>query len=172
MEHPTLLIIGHGRAGKDEMAEYWDMKFNFKAKSSSLAAAEIFIYDALKDKYGYKNFDACYRDRHNHRAEWYDLICDYNLYDKTRLAREIVKKTGSYIGMRDREEILACLAQGIFDLVIWVDAGDRIEPEHESSFNITPDLADIIVENKGSLLEYRAKLDRLGLILFKLKFVL
>ncbi len=164
--NPTLLIIGHGRAGKDEAAEFWERHFNFKAKSSSLAAAEIFIYDALKEKYGYKSFNKCYQDRHMHRAEWYDLVCDYNKYDRTRLAREIVKKTGSYIGMRDRSEILACMSEGIFDLVIWVDAGDRIDPEDNSSFNITTDLADIIIENNGTLQEYQDKLMRIGKLIF------
>ena len=76
-----LCIISHGRFGKDSAAEFFCER-GYKASSSSLAAAKIFLYDALKDKYGYKSFEECYDDRHNRRAEWYDAICDYNKDDK------------------------------------------------------------------------------------------
>ncbi len=65
----NILIIGHGRHGKDTLAELIQVYTGFTFKSSSESAAEIFIYDALKEKYGYKSFIECYEDRHNHRAE-------------------------------------------------------------------------------------------------------
>jgi hypothetical protein len=78
--------------------------FGYNYKSSSLAASEIFIYDTLKDKYGYKTPEECFEDRVNHRAEWFDLICDYNKDDKARLAKEIMKSADIYVGMRSNEE--------------------------------------------------------------------
>ena len=50
---PKLLIIGHAKHSKDTMAEILHEHFGLKYISSSQAAADIFIYGALKDKYGY-----------------------------------------------------------------------------------------------------------------------
>lgn len=167
MTHPKLLIIGHGRHGKDTAAEHWYNKFQMNYKSSSLAAAEIFIFDELRAKYNYNTFEECYNDRHNHRAEWYNLIVDYNKNDKCRLAKDIMKTTTCYVGMRDRDEIIACVDNKIFDLVIWVDASRRLPPEPSDSFNIDVDLADFRIDNNNTLFEFISKLDRIGQNIFK-----
>lgn len=159
---PKLLIIGAARWGKDSMAEILQEHFNLKFKSSSEAAAEIFIYDELKDKYGYKTPFECFEDRVNHRSEWYDLICDYNSVDKARLAKGILEYADCYVGMRDSGEIKECIKQKLFDLIIWVDASDRLPPEDASSFNITKSDADVIIENNGSFEEFKDKVIRLG----------
>lgn len=156
-----ILIIGHGRHGKDTLAELLKVHSGLSFKSSSLAAAEIFIYDALKEKYGYETLMQCYDDRHNHRAEWYNLITGYNENDRARLAKEILSTNDCYVGMRDREEIQECRRQGIFDLIIWVDASDRLPLEDSSSFNIDKGLADIILENNSTLSEFESKVIRL-----------
>ena len=61
-----LLIIGNGRHGKDTMAEILQRDHGIKFKASSMAASEIFINDALKEKYGYATAEECFNDRHNH----------------------------------------------------------------------------------------------------------
>ena len=147
---PKILIVGHGRHGKDTVAEYICKHTNYKAIASSLAAAEIFIFDVLKDKYNYKSFEECFEDRSNHRSEWYDLICDYNKNDKSRLAKDIMKTNDIYTGMRDDSEIEECLKNNIFDYVIGVyDPRKPLEPL--TSFNIDIfKVSDIIIcNNKG-----------------------
>ena len=167
MKLPKLLLIGSARWGKDSMAEILQEHFDLKFKSSSQAAADIFIYDALKEKYGYTTPEDCFEDRVNRRSEWYQLICEYNVEDKARLAKDILKHTDAYVGMRDSREIKECLKQGIFDLVIWVDASDRLPPEDKSSFNIDKSDADIIIENNGTYDEFKDKVIRLGKSLLK-----
>jgi len=162
---PKLLIIGNGRHGKDTVAEILRDEYQMTFKSSSLAAAEIFLYDALKDKYNYQTPEECFEDRANHRPEWYEMICDYNNLDKAKLAKSILKEADCYVGMRDRGEIVECLKQGVFELVIWVDASDRLPLEPASSFNIDKSCADIIIENNGTLEELVAKVKRLGSVL-------
>ncbi len=167
MEKPKLLIIGHGRHGKDSMAELLGEHFGLKFKSSSQAAAEIFIYDELKEKYGYKTPEECFEDRVNHRAEWHDLICEYNFVDKSKLAKGILQHADCYVGMRDSREIKECINQNLFDLIIWVDASDRLPLEGSDSFNIVKSDADIIIENNGTFEEFKEKVIRLGKSLFK-----
>lgn len=157
----TLLIIGHARHGKDTAAEILYEEFGIISKSSSLAASEIFIYDTLKEKYGYETPEECFEDRVNHRAEWYELIKGYNQFDRCKLAKEILHDSDCYIGMREREEILECKKQNLFKLIIWVDASKRLPLEPSDSFNIDSNLADFIIENNGTEEEFREKLIRI-----------
>lgn len=161
-----LLIIGCATWGKDTMAEILSIEFGFKFLSSSQACAEIFIYDALKDLYGYKTPEECFEDRVNHRPEWYQMICEYNKEDKARLAKDILYRNDCYVGMRDRAEIEESLNQGLFDLVIWVDASDRLPPEDVNSFNIDKSCADIIIDNNGTYEEFKKRVIRFGKILY------
>lgn len=164
---PTILIIGHGRHGKDAVAEYFADTFGMTYKSSSQAAAEIFIYDELKDNYGYKNFNECFEDRINRRAEWYQMITRYNSVDRAKLAKRILFNNQCYVGMRDSDEITECIRQRVFDLIIWVDASKRLPPESSDSFNIDISCADIVIDNNGTLNQLKEKLFRIGSILFQ-----
>lgn len=164
-ELPKLLILGSARHGKDTLAEILNQRFGYVFQSSSQSAADIFIYEELKGKYGYKNSVECFDDRVNHRAEWYEMICEYNKVDKARLAKEILKKSDCYVGMRDSEEIKACMEQDLFDLIIWVDASDRLPLEDSDSFNIDISVADIIISNNTTLKDFEKKSIRLGKIL-------
>lgn len=146
-----LLIIGHCRHGKDTVAQMITDMFGLTFISSSEAAADLFIFDALKEKYGYKTVEECFKDRVNHRKEWYDLITEFNSSDKARLAKGILKHSDMYVGMRDHEEIQECIRQGLFDYIIGV-YDPRKPHEPKESFNI--DLfeeADLIIPNASSL---------------------
>lgn len=159
---PKLLIIGAARWGKDTMAEILEEEFGYLFKSSSLAASEIFIYDELKKKYNYKTPEECFEDRVNHRAEWYNMICDYNKDDKAKLAKEILEQADCYVGMRDKYEVDECINQKIFDLIIWVDASERLPLEGSESFKIDKSYADIIVNNNDTLEAFKKRVVNLG----------
>ena len=139
-----LMVLGHCRHGKDSMAEILRDESGMTFESSSQSAAE------------------CFEDRHNHRQEWYEAICEYNKDDKARLAKGIVERTGCYVGMRDREEIKECIKQGLFDLIVWVDASDRLPEEPATSFNIDKSCTDVIIENNGTYEEFYEKVLRFG----------
>jgi len=164
---PKLLILGSGRHGKDTFAEILQEYFGLKFVSSSQAAADIFIYDKLKKLYGYATPEECYNDRSNHRAEWYQMICEYNKDDRAKLAKGILELNDCYVGMRDRDEINECMVQGLFDLIIWVDASKRLPSEDASSFNIDISCADIIIDNNGTFEQFKERVLRLGKIFSK-----
>lgn len=151
MKKPRILIIGHARHGKDTVAEIIQDVLGLTYKGSSQAASEIFLYNALKDKYGYSTPEECFEDRVNHRAEWHDLICEYNKEDPTRLARAIMEVADMYVGMRSKREIDSCVNQRVFDYVIGVfDPRKPLEPK--DSFNIElGEHCDFIIFNDGDL---------------------
>lgn len=162
-----ILVLGHCRHGKDTFAEILSEVFGFKFQSSSQAAADIFLYEALKDKYGYTTPEQCFEDRVNHRTEWKQMICDYNKDDRAKLAKEILKNSDCYVGMRDREEINECMKQGLFSLIVWVDGSGRLPEEPASSFDIDKTCADIIIENNGTFESFKEKVLRFGKILYQ-----
>ena len=146
-----LLIIGHARHGKDTLAQYISEATGLTFKSSSQAASEIFLYDALKDKYGYKTPEECFEDRVNRRAEWHNLICEFNKDDKAALAKEILKHDDIYVGMRSSAEIEECLTQNLFDYVIGIyDPRKPLEPADSFNIDLWKD-ANFIIPNGGDL---------------------
>lgn len=162
-----LLIIGHGRHGKDTTADMLSYLFGHKFKSSSQAAADIFIYDFLRPIYGYGTPEECYADRHNHRKEWYDLICEYNAKDKTALAREIMKHNDIYVGMRSNVECKACVDGGIFDLVLGVFDPRKPLEDHSSMDIDIFEMSDIIIPNSGTLEQLQERIAKLEPLLIK-----
>ena len=130
-----LLIIGHARHGKTEAAKILKRERGFQFKDSSKAAAEIFLYDKLKDKYGYKDFKECYEDRVNHREEWFDNICRFNKKDPARLAKEIMKEADIYCGMRSNREIQKCINDNVFDHIVEI-FNPHLPKESPESFDI------------------------------------
>lgn len=154
---PKLCIVSHARSGKDTLAEILREEFGYTFESSSQAASRIFIYDRLKGKYGYESPEECFEDRASKRPEWFELIREYNLNDKAALAKVIMQDSDAYVGMRDKDEIDSCLEQGVFDLVVWVDASERVPDEPSSSFNITKKSAHFVIENNTTLEDFREK---------------
>jgi hypothetical protein len=69
--------------------------------------------------------------------------------------------------MRDRNEIEECLKQGIFDLIVWVDASERLPKENSNSFNIDESCTDIIIPNNGDYESFRKRVIRFGKIFLK-----
>lgn len=161
MKLPKLLIIGHGRHGKDTVCEILRDNYGFSFESSSKFCSKLFIFNDLKDKYGYANEEECYADRHNHRAEWYDAICNYNVPDASRLGREIFRAHDIYCGLRNKREFFAMKNTGVFDYAIWVDRIDHLPPESKDSMSLEQWMADFTIDNNGTLSELEFNVDQL-----------
>jgi len=154
-----LLVVGHGRHGKDTVCELLRDYYGYTFESSSSFCSKLFIFDLLKDKYNYINEHECYADRHNHRKEWFDAICNYNKLDGAKLGRELFKKYDVYCGLRNKKEYYALKNTGVVDYVVWVDASDRKPLEAKDSMTLEPWMADYIIDNNESLeqLEFNVK---------------
>lgn len=158
---PKLLVIGHGRHGKDTVCEILANRYGYSFESSSQFCSKLFIFDMLKDQYGYKNEEECYADRHNHRAEWYNAICDYNIPDPAKLGREIFKEHDIYCGLRNKKEFHAMKNTGVFDYAIWVDRSDYLPPESKDSMSLEQWMADFTIDNNGTLEDLYFNVDAL-----------
>ena len=145
-----LMICGHGRHGKDTVAEILRDDFGVSFQSSSLAAA-AHVWPMLANKDDYATVEECYQDRANHRQAWYEVIKELNREDKTWLMKQIYRINDVYVGIRDREEFIAGRHRNVFQFSVWVDASDRVPPEPTTSNTVTRDLCDIIIDNNADL---------------------
>lgn len=156
-----LLIIGHGRHGKDTAGEYLRDYYDMKFTSSSYFCAE-FVYQDPFFNVLYEDVNECYRDRHNFRDLWAALITQYNTPDKTRTASEMLAQGNDlYVGMRKRDELEACRAAGLFDAVIWVDRSEHLPPEPKSSNELTMMDADYVLDNNGRMVDLADNIEAL-----------
>ena len=158
-----ILILGNMRSGKDTLGELFKEYFGMTYKSSSEMAMEIFLFDMLKEKHGYETMQECFEDRVNHRQTWYLSICDYNKYDKARLAKDILEGHDCYVGMRDLEEFNA--SKDLFDVIIWVDASKRLGTS-EYTNKIPVGEADMVITNDGTFEDFKEKARLIGSMLF------
>ena len=156
-----LMIIGYTRHGKDTVCEILRDKFEYTFASSSYTAAKHVLYPHLANKYGYKTFEECYADRHNHRAEWYERIKSINTPDRTKLGRIIYSENDIYCGIRNRSEFEALRDKGVFQVSIWVDASKRLPPESTSSMDLMKEDAMYVIDNNGTLEELEANVENL-----------
>ena len=154
-----LLVIGHGRHGKDTVSEILCKELGLKYQSSSEFCAGHVMFPELSKKYGYKTSEECYADRHNHRQEWYEMISAYCGSDLARLGREIFQKFDIYCGLRNKREWSSMKNEGVYDYCIWVDRSDHLESEDETSNTMQPWMADFVIDNNGTVenLEFNIK---------------
>jgi hypothetical protein len=140
-----VLIIGHGRHGKDSVGDILRDQYGMRTVSSSEFAAQKAVFPLMADLY--PDARACFEDRHNHRQLWFHAIAAYNLRPGPVLAAQILEHHDIYTGMRLRTEFER--AADLFDLVIWVDAHKRLDPEPRSSMELTADDAGWVIDNNG-----------------------
>jgi len=157
-----LMICGYARHGKDTVGELLEQELDITFDSSSMFACKLFLFDALKVKYGYNTPQEAFEDRGNHRKEWFDMICAYNADDPSRLTREIFAQHDMYVGIRNRIEFLDAREKNLFDLSIWVDAAERKPPESGVSNTVSKDLCDIILDNNSDENTLKRRVKRLA----------
>ena len=134
MNYPKVLILGHGRHGKDTVAAVL-AQYGLSGSSSSQFVAG-YVRNYLQDRaiVYYPDPYLAWEDRHNFRASWRAAIDEYNREDPARLTREILSYDDVYTGMRTIREYEA--AKDLFDVVLWVDASERLPLEPSTSMEL------------------------------------
>lgn len=152
-----ILILGHGRHGKDTFAEFLQKHCGLSFISSSRACAEV-LKPTLDLLNGEKSAEEHFAERHDNRELWKRLISLYNAADSSALARLILTTNDIYVGMRSAREYES--SKHLFDAIFWVDAEGRIDHK-DTTMEIGFDRTKMFfVNNSGSIsdLEGKAKI--------------
>ena len=156
-----LLITSHGRFGKDTTCEYLRDHYGLSFISSSEHVGKRIIYPLLKKSDESLTWEQCFKERHQNRSLWYNLITEYNTPDKARVGKEIFSTYDIYCGLRNIDEFNAQKKLGLFDHSIWIDASLRLPPESSSSITIKDIDCDHIIENNRGIEELYSNIDKL-----------
>lgn len=148
----SVIVLGHGRHGKDTVGEILRDEFGLRFESSSWNSAEHVIFPVLSVTMGYTNVKECFDDRHNHRSVWRALITQFNLKDPTTLTRKILRDNDAYIGMRCPREYKA--SEHLFDIKFYVDASERHPLEPSMGIDYNPKTM-FRIDNNGGLDDLR-----------------
>lgn len=153
-ELPKILIIGNATHGKDTVGELME-GYGFKYMASSSFATDRIMMPYFESiGKPYSSSEEAYADRVNHRSVWYDQIEAYNSPTWNRVTCEMFEDgVNVYVGMRSEKEF--CASRELYEHVIWVDASKRLPPEDISSNTMSPDMADYIIDNNGTLEELK-----------------
>ena len=156
-----MMVVGHGRHGKDTAAEILRDHYGATFVSSSWFMAERVVFPNFCEKYPgkYASAQECYDDRANERSTWFNLIAESNAADLTKLGRAIFAKYDLYVGNRNAREFHALRNASVFDISIWIDACERLEyREPRTSLTIEPWMCDYVVDNNGTQADLKRNL--------------
>jgi hypothetical protein len=132
----SLLIIGHGRHGKDSLGELICKELpELTFTSSSWFFAEEMFNNQGGSTF-YSSVQECFDDRANYRELWRDKMVEYNTPNPSRLAQNILATSNLYIGMRTLREYEA--SKKLFNFIFYVDASERVkyvDPTFEIKYN-------------------------------------
>ena len=172
-----LMICGHGRHGKDTVADMISENLNLRACSSSALALEKVIYPNRYELFSSAKLkslpdsteeqkEALFLSRHEGRGRevWYNAISDYNSSDACRLMKELYQRADIYVGCRSLREFREGQESKLFDLSIWVDASERLRTS-ETTCGVEPFDCDITIENNSSLDDLATRVGRLTRLL-------
>lgn len=176
MPKTKLMVVGHGRHGKDTVCEILERDWGYKWTSSSWAAAGIVHTQAVERvrrgevtqrsiswRIAQQTVEEAFKDRHrdyNTRAYWYDTIARYNRDNPTALGRLIYSMADIYCGIRNPRELHALQRVKDLDLLtVWVDASKRLPPEPPTSMGIEPWMADHVIDNNHALCDLQQEVE-------------
>lgn len=149
---PKILVVGPGRCGKDESCAIIERLTGLKNAGTFSKHLTPFVAAAL----GVSEAEA-YANRHRDRETWFRIGEEMRQGDPTRLCRLAFKAGDVSGGVRGREEIEAIRAQGLTDLIVWVNR----DVPHDPTLMFGEEMADVQIDNHGTLADLELRWARL-----------
>jgi hypothetical protein len=149
-----ILVVGHGRAGKDTACEYLAAITRLRFAGST----SVYLARHVAARLGVSEQEA-YRTRHRDRSLWHRVGNEIRRQDPGLLVRESLANAEIAGGVRDREEIAVCRREDLVDLIVWV-ANDRVP--HDATVTFGERDCDVTVPNHWGLDEFHRRLLRLA----------
>jgi hypothetical protein len=149
-----ILVVGHGRAGKDTACEYLASVTHLRFAGST----SVYLAKHVAARLGVSKEEA-YRSRHANRSLWHRVGNEVRRQDPGLLLRESLAQAEIAAGVRDLAEIEVCRREDLVDLIVWV-ANDRVSRDATLTFGERE--CDITVPNHWGLDEFRGRLLRLA----------
>lgn len=147
-----IMLVGHGRCGKDTSGEYLASVTGLRFAGTTSKYLAKYVARQL----GRDEADV-YQTRHADRDTWHRIGKQVRASNPGVLIRESLADGQIIGGVRDHEEIV--YAKSVVDLIIWVD-NNRVPIDQTVEF--TSRECDVVIQNHWSLDELHHRLDRLA----------
>lgn len=159
---PVIALCGPGRCGKDIGAQWLSSTFTNTRRdvryAGSLSSVVCPIVAAALTISEY----TCFENRHEDREYWYRFCNELRRDDPTLLVKMLLADADLVPGIRGLEELRACLEQNVIQLAVWVDRNVPTDPTLEYG----PEACHVTISNRGSVDEYRSRLNALGGVIY------
>lgn len=149
---PTIMLVGMGRAGKDEGGLYLEKITGLKFAGTT----SKYLCDFITEEFG-GDWEENYLTRHANRQQWYEFGNKLRQQDPGILLRRALENGDITGGVRDKCEIVYARENDVVDLIVWVE-NNRVPVDPTVMFAAAD--CDMIIENNGSLEEYHNRLRR------------
>lgn len=167
---PRLGILGHGRAGKDTMADRLVATTPLRyGGSTSLHLLPYFVAwkhgVPLADVQAGRHRALCDREyarRHDARREWFDLANAIRGDDPGAFVRPALAGGELLVGVRDYREVDYARAHDLVDAFVWVH-NDRVPVDptvagFDGRRGLSRDDCDLVIENNATLAAFHARI--------------
>jgi hypothetical protein len=155
-----IAICGYGDAGKGTAGQYLASISTLKyTKSTSEAAIDV-VWNEWGQHQGYDSSAEMFSDRHNARDIWHRIILDYNQPHGVTLYEKMLPENDILDGIRDSNELSACLKHGLVDLAIWIKRPGF--GESRESCTVQERDCHITLLNNAGLMTFQKKLHKLA----------
>lgn len=156
-----IAIVGHGGSGKSEVSRYLSnaLKLRYSGIGTSRYAADH-IFKCSRSAFPlphYNNVEECYEDRRNHRKAWAMVIDKLEKDNPLGYYAALLQQSDVIDGLRRNSVLEAFVSARAVDLVIQVVRDVPVDPTYE----ISPNLIDLVVPNYGTTPELHRRLDRI-----------
>lgn len=153
-----LAVCGYGRSGKDTVGKWLHENTSLVCRqSTSEAAADLVFREWGRLHFATKQ--ECWLRRHLWRDKWAEIIWRYNQPNGLTLYWDMVNAGNSVlVGIRNGDELTACVGAGVVTLSLWVERKDAYEGV--GSMTLRREDCDLVILNNGTLDELYARLRR------------
>jgi hypothetical protein len=152
MKTPKILIMGHGRAGKDVAALHLHQKFGLRYEGSVSWHMKEHMAEFLK-----LPVQTAWDTRHEHRMKWRKEIDRFREGDPARIVRRMLDTHDIIAGIRPRVEFEAVRDQGLIDCFVYID---REGIEEDPTFEMCEDDADVVIRNNSTIPVFKRTLNQ------------
>lgn len=148
-----IAIVGPGRSGKGLGSRYLRdiSRLRYTGSTSWHAATDVAAVLGLTPAEAYAR-------RHEDRETWYRECNRLRQNDPAALARRTLADGDICDGVRDEGEILTIQAEGLVQLTIWISR----DVAHDSTLKFGRSVADVEIDNNGTVAEFHGRLRRLA----------
>lgn len=159
------MVVGHGRAGKDETAIYLAKTLGLRYEGSTSLSIKPIITSGMYDNNRTELQELCYSTRHDNRKYWYDFANMLRQIDPLLLIKLTLSYSDILVGTRSFQELENGVQLFRPTDILWLDRNVPADPTLEfrssdlSKYKYMSNIWN--VDNNGSISELHEELDHI-----------